>query len=370
MARHKLLTVMLFMLFFLSGCWDVEEVNRRAVADSVFLDTGTRKPVKIGVSVPVPGSQTPPVAGTTQQFEKRNIMLSGEGDSALDAWTEIQSNMPSDIFFGQIRAIVLSEQAAKGDINDQLEFIGRLPLLPPNTNVLVAKGDPAKLLDFKNETNYITGIYVDQYFQSPYKRTLALPVDLWRVNSILDKKWEDPYLPIIDISQDMLKIGGTAVFSKGQMVGELSIDETQVLALLRGADAGYLTVPWGSGQTAAFRGVTSKTEITPRIGEDGNLAFDVVTMISGTLVESRPHHEIGPEEHNHIQKQAESLTKRQIEALLTRLQSMNADPVGFGGKYRIAYPRRWEPKEWHQVYPASKFNVSTSFRIRSTGLFR
>lgn len=365
------LAVLIFpVLLSLSGCWDVEEINRRAVADSIFLDTGTMKPVKIGVSVPVPGTQLPPVDDTAQQFEKRNIMVSGEGDSALDAWTEVQRKMPSDVFFGQIRAIVLSEQAAKGDINDQLEFIGRLPLLPPNTNVLVAKEDPAKLLDLKNETNYLTGIYIDQYFQSPYKRTLALPVDLWRVNSILDKKWEDPYLPMIKTSQDMLNIGGTAVFSEGRMVGELNIGETETLALLRGASAGYLTVPTGSGQIAAFRNIASRNKIEPRIATDGTLTFDVAAIISGALVESRPHQEIRAEEHNRIQKEAKILTKRHIEALLSKLQSLNSDPVGFGGKYRIAYPNQWESNSWHRVYPNAKFNVSTDFRIRSTGLFR
>lgn len=369
--RKKILMVLIFCVLLLcTSCWDVEEVNRRAIADSIFLDTGTRKPIKMGISLPIPGTQTPPVNGTQQQFEKRNIVISGEGDSVLDAWTQIQSNGPSDIFFGQIRAVVLSEQAASGDINDLLEFIGRLPLVPPNTNVLVAKGDPQKLLDFKNESNYLPGIYIDLYFQSIYKRALALPVDLWRVNSILDKKWQDPYLPIIETSQDMLKIAGTAVFSGSNMVGQLDMGEAQTLALIHGSDVGYLTVPMGEGEQVSFRNVKSKTQIKPVMAGNGTLAFDVDTEISGTLVESQPHQEITQSDRIKIQREAETLVKRRTIALLAKLQGWNSDPVGFGGKYRISYPRQWEAIDWHQIYPDAKFNVRTNFRVRSTGLFR
>lgn len=370
MRRKFLLALVFYVSLFSAGCWDVEEVNRRAIADSIFLDTGTTKPFRMGISLPVPGTQTPPVNATEQQFEKRNIVLSGEGDSVLDAWTKVQSNVPSDVFFGQIRAVVMSQQAAEGNINDLLEFIGRFPLVPPNTNVLVAKGDPKKLLELKNEANYLPGMYVDLYFQSLYKRTLALPIDLWRVNSILDKKWQDVYLPVVETSQGMLKIAGTAVFSRNRMVGELDMGEAGTLALIRGTNVGYLTVSMDDGEIVSFRNVKSKTEIKPVETGDGTPTFDVASTISGTIVETQPHQEISLQDQKKIQRRAEAQVKRDMERLLSKLQGWNSDPVGFGGKYRIAYPHKWGNIDWHRVYPSAKFNVNTDFRIKATGLFR
>ena len=115
----------------------------------------------MGVVLNIPGTQAPTNVGTYQQFNKRNFVVTGTGDSIVNAWTEVQANSFRDIFFGQMRAVVLSERLARKNINDYLDFIGRIPLVPPNTIVLVAKDDPEKLLDLKNQPNELPGNYFD-----------------------------------------------------------------------------------------------------------------------------------------------------------------------------------------------------------------
>ena len=243
-------------------------------------------------------------------------------------------------------------------------------LIPPNTNVLLTKNDPEKLLDLKNEANLLPGNYIDFYFQIPGKRTLALPLDLWRVNSIVDKKWQDSYLPIIEQSQDNYRIAGTAVFSENSMVGELDMDETQTLALIMGSDLGYLTLPLNDVKLVAFHKIKSQTKTEITVSDTGIVTFDVKLKITGGVVESKPQRIISKDETERIENEAETLTKRKIEALLTKLQGLNSDPVGFGGKYRIKYPRQWANIDWHQVYPVAIINVHTKFSIKSTGLFK
>lgn len=368
---RKLYFVLIFLLLpCLTGCWDVEEIPRRGIANAVFFDTGTSKKVKMGISEAVPGSQVPPNVGTTQQFFKRNFNISGEGDSVVDAWAQVQANSERDIFFGQTRAIVLSERIARENINDILEFIGRVPLVPPNTNVLVTKSDPDKLLDLKNQNNDPPGNYIDFYFRSPFKRSLAIPVDLWRVNAILDKKTGDLFIPVIEESQKNYIIAGTAIFSRNRFVDELSMDETQTLALIKGTEVGYQTIPLGENKYAAFKNIRSKTRIMPEKSPDGTFVFYIQSNIQGVLIENVPHREIKLNQKNEIQRQAEGLFKEKIEKLLVKLRSLNSDPIQFGDKYRISHPRRWKKINWHQVYPMVKFIVKTKFTVKETGLFR
>ena len=234
----------------------------------------------------------------------------------------------------------------------------------------MAKADPEKLLDLKNQPNELPGNYFDYYFRNPSKRSLAIPVDLWRVNAIMDRKTSDPYIPVFEESQESYKIAGTAVFSRNRMVGELSMDETESLALLKGTDNGYLTIPLGKNQHVAFKNIRSKTKVRPKISADGTVTFNVKTEITGNMVENFPHRETLLKEKKKIERQAEMLTKRKIRNLIAKLQGLNSDPVGFGGKLRIKYPHQWKKIDWHQVYPAAKFNVSTKFTLKETGLFR
>lgn len=232
-VRLKALLLLIVMLIpFLTGCWDVEEISKRGIANTVFFDTGNSKQHKMGVVLGVPGTEVPPIVGTIQQFEKRHYVITGEGESYLEAWTEVQATTVRNIFFGQTRAIVLSDELARKNINDTLDFIGRIPLIPPNTRVLIAKEDPKKLFEMKNRDNFSPGNYIDFYFESRPIRSLAIPVELWRVSSIIDENAGDPFIPLITASQHNYRIAGIALFSQNRMVGELSRDETQTLAYL------------------------------------------------------------------------------------------------------------------------------------------
>ena len=284
----------------------------------------------------IPGTLAPTNVGTYQQFNKRNFVVTGVGDSVVNAWTEVQANSFRDIFFGQMRAVVLSERIARKNINDYLDFIGRIPLVPPNTIVLVAKDRPGKTFGSEESAERTSGqllltIISEIHPSAPWRFRLTL----WRVNAIMDRKTSDPYIPLFEESQESYKIAGTAVFSRNRMVGELSMDETEILALLKGTDNGYLTVPLGKITHVAFKNIRAKTKVRPQIATDGTVTFNVKTEISGNMVENFPHRETLLKEKKKIERQAEVLTKRKIRNLIAKLQGLNSDPVGFGGKIRI-----------------------------------
>jgi spore germination protein KC len=397
--------LILIGIILISGCWDVQEIKSRGIANAVFFDLVEENPknpgasgLKMGVALSVPGSLAPTNVGTYQQFNKRNFVITGTGDSIVNAWTEIQANAERDIFFGQMRAVILSERLAHENINNYLDFIGRIPLAPPNVNVLVAKDDPEKLLDLKNQPNELPGNYIDYYFRSPSKRSLAIPVDLWRINAIMDRKTGDPYIPVFEEwqgssaafqagnektqgsneksqgdnekIQESYKIAGTAVFSRNRLAGQLSMDETITLSMMKGTDNGYLTVPLGKPEYVAFKNIRSQTKIQPKMTAGGVVTFSVKTTVSGNMVENMPHRETWLKEKRRIERQVGVFIQRRIRDLIAKLQGFNSDPVEFGRKLWIKYPHPWKQIDWHKVYPAAKFNVSAKFTLKETGLFR
>ncbi len=160
------------------------------------------------------------------------------------------------------------------------------------------------------------------------------------------------------------------MFSKNRMVGELSKDETETLALIRGTDKGYLTIPIEKNQHVAFSNVRTTTKITPDMSPGNSLAFTVHVDIQGVLMETFPHRNISWQTKKEIERKAERLIKRDIEKLISKLQGLDTDPLEFGGKVRVAYPREWKDIDWKQVYPNADIEVETDFTIKETGLFR
>lgn len=371
--RSRLILALLLSLtvFFTGGCWDVQEINRRASTNTLFFDVSSTGKISMGTVFNVPGTLLPPVVGTQQQFEKRNYIITAEDTSITDAWSKLQAKSERDVFFGQLRAIVITEQAARGDINNLLDFIGRIPSVPSNTIVLVTKDDPKELLDLQNKSNNIPGNYVDLFFQTPGKKTLAIPIELWKVLAQMDNKTSDPHLPMIKASEGSYDISGTALFSNNQLVGELDLEETKTLALLKGSTCGYLTVPLKNGEYVAFKEVTAKSVITPELDDNGKVTFGISTKVTGEVVETNPRiMELTEEDKRMITNYAETEIQNRISNLLAKLQSLNSDALGLGEKFRVKYPGEWQARNWRHIYPNCRINRETRFIISRTGLFR
>lgn len=367
----KILSVIILACFpFISGCWDIEEINNRATINALYVDEGNPQKVKLGASFNVPGTLVPPTVGSPGAT-RRDFTTFAEGDGLLEAWSKLQANSNRPVYFGQLDAVVLSDKIARQEISNVLDFLGRMEPVPNDIFVLVTKSNPQKLFEMKNQANIIPGSYIKSFFQSKDKRTLALPSYQWNVLETTDNGTSDPYVAMIEPSQNMYTIAGTALFSKNRMVGDLNMEETQTLAWLKGSSNGYLTLPIGENSIVGFINVDAKSKIVPEIDAKGVLTFSVKTDISGSIYETNPRKlGITRKDQLEFEKIAQNYTKNHIDKLLTKLQDLNSDPIGFGEKFRIKYPLLWEKTDWHEVYPNARFKVKTSFSVKRTGLFR
>ena len=213
--RLWMVGILILMTFSLAGCWDVDEVNLRGIANALFLDQGKTNPVKLGASFHIPGTLLPPINATEQQFQKRYFTLTGEGQGLLDAWRDMQTNATRNIFFGHIGAIVLSEGFARENLADLLDFFGRRVEVPGDTYLLVTRSDPEELFNLKTNNNFIPGAYIQLYFRDNLRQSLAIPIQLWQVFGSVANQTSDIYMPLIEPSQGQYKIEGLALFSQG-----------------------------------------------------------------------------------------------------------------------------------------------------------
>ncbi|MBC2727581.1 Ger(x)C family spore germination C-terminal domain-containing protein [Desulfosporosinus sp.] len=176
---------------------------------------------------------------------------------------------------------------------------------------------------------------------------------------------------MIKASEGSYDISGTALFSNNHYVGELDLEETKTLALIKGSTTGYLTVPLKRGDYVAFKDVKSKNDITLELDNNGKVTFGIKTKVSGVIVETNPRKmEITEEDKKVIVSHTEAEIHRRISNLFVKLQSLNADAVGLGEKFRVKYPGEWQKNNWHKIYPNCQINLETGFSVDHTGLFR
>lgn len=141
--------------------------------------------------------------------------------------------------------------------------------------------------------------------------------------------------------------------------------------MLKGAKSGFLSVPQGENKVSGFDQVNSKIEIKPEISNNGILTFKIKNNVRGNLADINPEELfISTKDRKVFEGSIEQYITKQTYNLLTKLQELNSDPVGLGEQVRIKYPATWEKINWHEVFPAAKFDVATDFTIKRTGLLR
>ncbi|HEX3048682.1 MAG TPA: Ger(x)C family spore germination protein [Bacillota bacterium] len=365
------LIVLLLSLSFCLGCWDLVEITQRGSANAVFLDKSNDLNVIMGASFNIPGTLLPPYAGAEQQFAKRNYLTVASGRGILDAWKDLQRITSRQNFFGQLRVIVISEQFAKDDIRNMLDFFGRWPQLHGAVKLLLTHEDPVQLLDQHLKDNLLPGNYITDFLDASPKQTFANLLELWQVFTNLADGTTDVYMPVIQSNQGQYKIAGMALFSKYRHVGELDEEETQNLSLLRGYKDGYLTVPLGSNSLISFASVQARCKVKPRVDSKGELSFGITCNVSGSLRETIPETpELTLAKRREFEERAQVYLTQRVKKLLAKLQKLNSDPIGFGKKVKANYIDYWEKIDWHAVYPAAKMKVKVKFSNRDTGVLR
>jgi len=372
MHLKKWLIAILVLSMILPGCWDIEELSSRSMPNVLFLDKGNSEKVKFGAVFFVPGSLLPPVVGTTQQFEKRNFVISVEGKDLTDGWNNLRAVTTSSVFFGQLRAIVISDEFARMNIDNFLDFVGRFPRMPLNIPVLVTKSDPEKLMDIKNKLNIIPGNYISLQLESPYAKPQAIPGSLWEVFAAVDNKTFDPFMPLIEEYKENYRIAGMAVFSGSRMVGTISVEETETAALIKEIPNSLLTVKLADNQgLASFRDISSSTKVTPKLDNNGILTLRIQMNVKGGVSELIPRKQtITLQDKQRLESEAAASIKKRIGKLMSNLQSQGSDPLGFGEKFKSVYPQVWKTVNWHQTYQSAKIDIDTRFTIDQTGMFR
>jgi spore germination protein KC len=126
--------------FFISGCWDVSEIDRRSLIVAIGLDSTGEDKVKYTAEIPVVQNLLPPVINGQASQEKLSYIITSEADSAFNTTSGLQNKTERPLFDGQIKAIVISTDLAKRGLQPFTDFLERHPKIPPQAEVILTPG--------------------------------------------------------------------------------------------------------------------------------------------------------------------------------------------------------------------------------------
>lgn len=380
----RLLTLFLILnTVFLSGCWDMRELNELGMVMMVGVDKGPNNSgflvtVQIAKGKGQGGGQ-----GNTGGGEATWV-ASADGSTIFEAVRNIARFSSRRIMWAHNNVIVIGEDLAREDITPVIDFFTHNPELRMKTWVGIARGKASEYVSVKTGMEDIPGIAVAELFRYNQLPSISTQTDMLRLYSDF---LSDSIQPIVSAfrkrekmpgeGRNQVELSGGAVFKGTRMLGWLTPEEIRGISWVRGeTKSTVLSVSNISASdkkvAVEIRNIKVKTnsEIingSPIINIDfkaeGHIAEeDFISNMSISEMKSK------------VEKETERQVKRYITQGIDRVQKeYKSDVLGFGRRVHIEHKYEWDrsiKSKWEDIYPNTEAKVNVHIDLRSSILYQ
>lgn len=375
--KYKTLSLCGFLIcaVVLSGCWDLQEVDRRGFATTIGIDANEQGTTSLTIQMPLPQrmlpTSTPGKSVQGKQFSTTRITAR----TANEALNILQTKTYLELVLDQNKSIVISRNAAVRGVEPLLEFYIRNPKAPPQSLIFIARRHTAQeVLSMTPIQETLPGLQFISSGQTVVKSDRAYFISVGQFMTKTFHLSTDAYAPLIDLDQEegLYVIAGLATFDGFHMAGELNMEETQMFGLLAGLmNAGNMTLNLPKQGLVTFRNIDGESSVKVKIAKDGSPFFLVKMQFHGTLSElDNEQKEIRPVDIQHLESAVQKVLAAKTSGVIRKLQSFNSDIIDFGEEYRVQHLAQWEKYPWKKVFPEVRFKVVVHATIERDGILR
>ncbi|KRE34286.1 Ger(x)C family spore germination protein [Paenibacillus sp. Soil724D2] len=370
MRTFNLSCPLLFIVIFLTGCWDRTEINDYAFWIGSSIDLNEDGSFKVSAQIAIP-SQFRSTGGSKSEKEKATIVVSATGKSLIETLQNIQEKLPRRIFVGHRRTIFFGEKMARSGIKNAIDQFVRNPDTRLRTDVFMVQGgegkDALEVSSPFNPFSAVAAVDQDKYCRVGDTVLRDLIVDSTRDGI-------RPSMPVIEVNKkerNTFIIQKAAMYNKNlEMVGTLGQIDSMDMFWIKGVQRDrYITVDMEHGIYSIYES-NLRSHITSEIS-DGKLNFVVKLTGNGRILENTTR--TNPSSANQlpgIEHEINKKTKEHIEKMIKKVQeNYGQDVFGFGEVLHEEHPIVWKSikNRWDQEFPLASVIVDVRLKIRSTG---
>lgn len=366
--------LILFLLFFLTGCWNYQELNEYAIVTGMAVDY---KEGKYEVSFLIANGNK------TEQEQAKTSLLSGEGETIYNAIKDISLASPKELYISHLSVVIISEEVAREGISNLLDYLLREPQSHQNFYLLIAKD--TKALNILSILSPLSD-YPSQNIASNISNTAKLQgkISDASFNLFMEKYLSTGFEPIMnsvtikgDIkegqssdSQDKTKqdaytkLDTLAVFQKDKFVTWATQEESIGIDLILGEiKTFYFNVPCEDRFAVT---VSNDYQVKYQIEKD---KIKIKAIAEGTLREVDCKINLEKEEDiQKLEKAAEEEMRKYMVEAVQLAKNNRTDIFGIGSKYYKKYPNQYKHiRDWNNFFVTLPIEIETKFQYTRKG---
>lgn len=384
----------------LSGCWDSHELQASNFILAVAIDKadeglgpGQGEGVaRVESYIKPNGSKRyrlslqllqliPPTSDSSSPRGKTAVrIISTTGESMAEMIYDLLGQSNKKMPFDHLQTIVISEAAVRqGGLQPILDFYHKNSEVRWLTKVVITPGEARPLLEYKPPTSQASGMFIANSLRL-YGKNPNVPG--WHTDLGNIGEWQDNQrrviIPRIELIDNVVKLGGMAIFKEGKLIDYVDEYATQGGKLMIGVEkSGVITFecPMHPGKILVFEIFRHDTKLTPHV-DKGTIYFTLDILMRGNLGEMQcgfEHNTIEDEDIQKLEKLAAQAVEKNILYTHHTFQSLKVDVGLLGQKLQAVEPLVWEDVKEHwddDVFPKTPLIVSVNVIIENVGVHK
>lgn len=373
MNRRWLALLLIILLTLpLAGCWETRDPRRRAYILGLSIDPDPEggENLVVSVQLPVPGQARAPATGGGGGGggggQPEFYLVQGVGPTVMDAFSEAQDKVSRELFFGQMRAVILSSELSAEQMRRAVTALWNVPEIEETVYVLQARGRADAVLAQPIKIERLPALYFNNVFEAVRRLTVSLPVQMWEYWRMVSTSGWDPILPSVELTPEGIpEIHGLGLFRDHQPVGRMDREEAKGYLWIIGRTRGGTVATRTSNGVVSARQLDVSRSVRTRF-EGGKPVFQVGLQVTGQ-VDLISHRRQDQQELEAIGRAVEQEIQRQVRAAIAKAKEHGTDPFGFGKVLYYRYPNYFDRVDWRELFPTVSVETTVDVTLVRKG---
>lgn len=236
----KKIILLIVILFGITGCYDYQELNNRAIVSGISIDYEEDQYI---VNYEILNNKK---SNTTEGQSNKAYLVEGTGETIVEAFINAGDKISKETYLSHLKVLVLSEIAAKEKLRDIVDYMLREPNIRNIFLPVIAKNCSAKeILESATEEEPVISEKINSLIDNnKYNENTAITIDFDGFMDKLEDERIDPVITSIDLVDGLPSLAGIAIFESGKLKSILSLESASIYNVLTNESANHhLKIP-------------------------------------------------------------------------------------------------------------------------------
>jgi Ger(x)C family germination protein len=387
MKRKRIIALFLSIgMLLTSGCWDMVEIERRALIGAMLIDLIEKDEENENKSNTSPFCEDIPntirvIFGINNPSK---LMEGGQGAAVTrtveaanipDAMEELGSRTSRMPFYGQVRLLIFTDRLVKNEkiFRETLDEFERKAIINQQMKIVVLVGKEEDFFKVEPKLENIQSLYVTGIMDNSKVLSNTENINLGELNTNLRNNDGSAAIPVLEVQEkpeSAYLINKVALIKDYKLLTILDSKYMKTYKMVKGElDNGRKLVAY-KGITVPFYAFSSKRRIWLEEGEEG-LKFRVKVELEGDIEQFEFNKELfDPKVIADVKKTIEDFTVRELEATTEYFQKdIGHDFLGFNeytNKYHYKIFKKYE-NNWDEAFKNAEIVYEVEADVRRIG---